>query len=57
MLLKGLREPGKNEHDQGIIRGMIKSLIKITSQGQWPLEKGGEHLRILIGHLELWKDV
>lgn len=41
MLLRGLREAGKNEHEQGIICRMIKSLIKITSQGQWPLEKVG----------------
>lgn len=39
MLLRDLREPGRSE--QGIVCKMIKSLIKITSQDQWPLEKVG----------------
>lgn len=39
MLLRGLREPEKNEREQGIVCRMITSLIKITSQDQMPLEK------------------
>lgn len=50
MWLRGLREPKKNEREQGIICRMIESLIKITSQDQMASREGGEYLCILIGH-------
>lgn len=39
MSLRDLRELGRSE--QGIACKMIKSLLKIISQDQWPLEKVG----------------
>lgn len=57
MSLRGLREPRKNECEQGIICRMIKSLIKITSQDQMASRGSGEYLCILIGHPQLGKDL
>lgn len=44
MVLRGLREPGKNEHAQRILSRIIKSLIRIASQDQMASREGKEYL-------------
>lgn len=43
-MLRGLREHGKNEREQGIVCRTIKSLIKITSQDSMASRERGEYL-------------